>query len=311
MKIEMIRQLVDMMPPANGLYRNNPVIDPGLDWKDTLLSEAERDPGFPWRYVHECVSMGLTLPRCVTSEPMRLAFIYLTTRKDNDHLRTARIIRKDTYRDKATAMEIFLLRKELTLQDIALLIGIHVEAVKIYEGLFFNVRDRLDDPGFARHIAFPASRQVQFAKDYLQKTDPMSIARHFGHDGDVESVLRWIGDRPSSTVAAERSTKITQDAVCGDAAWLARAGAIHQPTYALNKTIGLLTVEAMNTSAPKSQTVGSDLSNVLTLGDGINASMIKRRDPVYMEKAVEAGDKRLKETEAFFNALKKAKAAQT
>ena len=161
MQPELIHSLVDTLPNNNGLYRTNPLIDPGIAWADMLKVYAENDPAFAWKFVNECVTLKMELPALVTSSAMRQAYDYLIHGRCSRDFKVATLLRVPNASGKQWLIRGLLIDCNFPLAETAKYMCMSLNAVHIYEELFFSVRERFDDVGYiVNHIVYPTTRQV-------------------------------------------------------------------------------------------------------------------------------------------------------
>ena len=96
------------------------------------------------------------LPPSIRDKNIRRAYRYLPGNRD-DQVETALAIRTSMESGMTrSVLQGFLCARDISLEGIASLLGLELDVVKLYEGLFFNVRGR--DGAFALNTIFSQTR---------------------------------------------------------------------------------------------------------------------------------------------------------
>ena len=237
--VEAIPQRVHIFTGAHGVHTLQRAWDcPEIH----RLARALYDPAFPWAYASAFADAKLPLPALVHEPAIREAHGYLTTGRCSDDLRGALVLRAEPLKLKRGLLEaLLLIAPAIALERIGEFTCESVGTIKIYEALFFSVRDRANDLCYRANIAYPETRQVEFQKDYLAKVDPCDLLKRAALGGDVDAVMELMGVLPSGRQLSDQEyTRIVKTKILSEAAWLAEAGLIHQPLRVFDLAVKLI-----------------------------------------------------------------------
>ena len=286
MQRETIYALLESLPDNNGLYRNNPVVDPSSDWRATRLSHAVMDPTFAWKYVNECVKLGIWHLSNLCTDPMREAYNYLAKDRCDSDFITAVAIGRAPMANQRISLEAMLISPGKEMDSIARDMCISRRTLDIYENLFFSVRDRFNDTTFINNIVFPHTKQAMLQPGYLTHTDPSTLALQFAHNGGADAAMEWMGSNQiGKPLTVEQQRQIIQNSYYAAASLLAKAGMVHGPSHALNKVSSWFVAELANSNSNKPTNIGGNgLAEVQTVGEGVLRSLRRDGEPGYTEK---------------------------
>jgi len=167
MTAKVIRELAALLPKNCGYLTRGPGrFLPG----NYAIENCVGDPRFGWNFVGAFIQSRQPFPPQVLNPELRRTFSHLHYREADEAVQTA--IAWDFPRNSQRyALNALLLCPDIALPEIAQLFGLSAEEVRVYEQLFYNVRDRLSDAGYIAKLVFPLGRSP-VTKDNLLREDP-------------------------------------------------------------------------------------------------------------------------------------------
>jgi hypothetical protein len=145
-----VRFLVEFLPEDSCYFVRNGV---GRD-RPSQHALALNDPKFGWNWSKSLFEDGLEIPWVIGHQPLLDASSYLRGAyiESMDQVLTLAGPLSTTMRNLLRGL---LICRDATLVGIADWMRLPLEVVTLYEQLFFNVRDRLDDPGYIAQLLHP------------------------------------------------------------------------------------------------------------------------------------------------------------
>jgi hypothetical protein len=179
---------------------------------------------------------------------IREAYDHATGRIQNDDILEARMFQHPRWESKRGFLEALLLLPDLRLDEVAARIGISVSVVMVYENLFWNVRDRLQDNCFMSAIAFPNTRLVEFKSDYWETANPRQLMIRSGFNGDFDAIMQIFGSRAKSDeLSVQASANSFKSCVLAEADFVIRAGGANSKMPLLETARKLIEANDKNT----------------------------------------------------------------
>ena len=201
----------------------------GIPAEVDAVARAVNDPGYGWKVIKSFADSGQALPAFVTEPALVRAYGYLRNSNDDDDVRQALVVEHSESKVRRIMLRCLLLRPEYGYAAIAERIGITEAAVLIYENLFWNLRDRMDDPIYIASLVYPQGRQVEFDPDYSRNEDPMYLALRATMNDGIEAAEELLGLRaPAAQSNTERQGQALAARIMGMASFAARMGFLHQ-----------------------------------------------------------------------------------
>jgi len=284
MNTKLIQRLLSVLPRNNGLYRLNPVVDPGPDWADTLLAYADSDPVFPWKYVSECHALGMELPVFVTSKAMHQAYDYLRYKRCSEDFQITMMFTKEPCRNRLWLIRGLLIAKDFPMEETAKALNVSLQTVKLFEELFFNVRDRINDAGYISGIVYPTTRQVQFTKHYNINEGPGELLLRVGFEAGGQEALHRAGFLAAITpMTSEQYSARIRTKIMSEADRMIHTGFVHQPSEVVRRASSYMVADAQNSNS-KPAAFSNAVELPPTCGDSILISLAKqKKEDGYLE----------------------------
>lgn len=211
-------------PPLHGRKSKNPPMPAHTRW-----AEAMNDPQWAWRVAMTHHASRESLPASLRDPSIRRAYRYLQGARDDQMAMAHALKASPECKNMRQVLQGFLCARDISLEGIALQLELDAEVVKLFEALFFNVRERGD--GFRAGVLFPETRigaVVEAEKDFddLERT-LMRIGRERGW----KDVARLVGLRPMED-EGESTESILADmerTIAANARMLVLAGHLNRP----------------------------------------------------------------------------------
>jgi len=185
MTAQVIQKLAGLLPPDCGYFAGS--LGRFLVGKCII----EMDPRFGWNFVNAFVQTGRLLPAEVLNSELQRTFYHLHYGEADEAVQTA--IAWDFPRNaQRHVLNALLLCPDVAFSEISLIFGLSEEAVRTYEQLFFNVRDRLADSGYVAHLVYPLGEVPQTEEDF-EREDPGQRFLRVAFEHGKKEVLQMAG----------------------------------------------------------------------------------------------------------------------
>lgn len=210
-------------PPVNGRKSKNPPMPAHFRW-----AEAVNDPQWGWRVAMTHHASGEPLPPSLRDTSVRRAFRYLQGARD-DQMAMAHALRTSpNCIPIRRALQGLLCSRDISLEGIASLLELDADVVRLFEALFFNVRERGD--AFRASVMFPETRIGAVIEAELDYHENDLMLMRVGRDYGWREVARAAGlismedaDESSETALAD-----LERTLAANARMLARAGHLNR-----------------------------------------------------------------------------------
>jgi hypothetical protein len=145
-----IRFLVAFLPEDSRYFAQNGVVGdrPGQ------LALALNDPKFGWNFLRALKQDGMELPLVIDHLQLQEANGYLRGAYD-DAMDESLVLAGPQNTTMRNLLKALLICRDVTLENIANWMELPLEVVRIFDQLFFNVRDRLHERGYIAQILYP------------------------------------------------------------------------------------------------------------------------------------------------------------
>ena len=150
MKRSYITMLCEFLPEDSSYFRLNGI---GRD-RASRLALALNDPKIGWNFLRGLQADGLPLPEEIGYLPLMQANAYLYG-ANNEAMDMALCLLHPENTTTANLLKGLLISRDVTLENIGAFMKLPFEVVRLFHELFFNVRDRLDEPGFLAQLLNP------------------------------------------------------------------------------------------------------------------------------------------------------------
>jgi hypothetical protein len=270
-----IIELVDSIPFKSTIYTEP--ADRGISTSDVVINRrahAIHDPAFAWHFAQAFVQLRQPLPAMVQEQCIKTAFEHLLNRSNNDSINEALVFQHPKWTNKRGFLEALLLLQDLRLDEVAAHTGLTVSSVMTYEGLFWNVRDRLKEEFYMSELCFPETRIVEYRSDYWDTVGPRELMLRAAFNGDLETILQIFGTRtPREEKSAEVTAKKVKESIMAEAHFVVRAGGGSSKVAVLDAARKM--IAATEKFAAPSQGLGDDIVGLTAIGLTAGESILK------------------------------------
>lgn len=203
---DIISKLVDNLPESSQLYLGSDYSGSkgSTDLRLHRRSKASMDPRFPWAYVMDHIRRDEPLPAIVDLydlEYLTDAYCFQEGFVENDDLMRAMMWLQPEFDNFRGCLEACLLLRDTSLEQIAEHFRINIDSLRLYERLFYSVRDRLDDVTFFGPQHVPHTHAALQDDSYWRYASAATIMKHAAVTlgGGMENALLVFGatDLPS------------------------------------------------------------------------------------------------------------------
>ncbi|MGZ4963649.1 MAG: hypothetical protein ACXWC8_13930 [Limisphaerales bacterium] len=230
-------------------FPSHPKVDTYLGPIGDRNLRALSNPKIGWYIAHAFVDVGKEMPSCIHFDYIRRAYRLLKYSNRDDTIRQALELLTPINRRRADIIDALLLCRESKFDQIAKLTNLPVETIKAYEMLFFNVKDRLDDPLYMASLAYPETRLSMF--DDQPAPAPNQLLR-IAYDYGMDDVLFMAGMKSISDLPDEMTSVAgLEKQLIQNAAIVARYGAMNAKSLPAVDRVKALLVAAKGAPAPE------------------------------------------------------------
>ena len=233
MNTNAVRETFRLLPADSVAYRANPPILGRKPVNQTMaahprLAEMMNDPQWAWRIAQAYYLSQEPLPAALRDLNVRRAYFYLRGARD-EPVAVAHGIRTSlAYGNTRAVLQGLLCAPDISIEGIASWLGLAPEVVRLFEGLFFNVRGRA--AAFAMNQIFPQSRigAVAEAEKGYDEVDLMLM--RVGRDYGWKEVARLAGLIPLEDATESPDTLLAdmEKTIAANARMLTRAGHLNR-----------------------------------------------------------------------------------
>jgi hypothetical protein len=228
MTTQAVHESVRLLPPDSVAYgpKTQP-LEAHQRW-----AAGVNDPHWAWRIAFGYYQSQEPLPPSIRDQNIRRAYRYLQGNRD-DQMAMALAIRISM--ESGMIREVLqglLCARDISLEGIASLLGLDPDVVSLFEGLFFNVRNR--EVTFALNTIFPQTRLGAVREAELDYNEVDLTLMRAGRDYGWKDVARLAGlltiedgDESPETMLAD-----VEKTIAANARMLARAGHLNRPNSA-------------------------------------------------------------------------------
>lgn len=278
MNTSAVHESVRLLPADSVAYRAHPPIF-GRKTKNeplaahTRWAEATNDPQWAWRIAQGYQLSREPLPSSIQDETVRRAYFYLRGDRD-DQMAIAHGIRTSLeYGMVRSALQGFLCARDISLEGIASQLGLDPEVVRLYEGLFFNIRNR--EATYGLNQLFPLTRLGAVVAAELGYNETDLTMMRAGSEHGWQDVARLAGLIPIAEADESPETMLAdvEREIAANARLLARAGRLNcKDAPGIQHAKSLLLRAKQQTAAEQN----TDADDRLGLGSfGMKASVLE------------------------------------
>jgi len=163
-----------------------PFRHPGARTREAREECSLADPAFGARFVLAIHELNIPLPDWLHEDSVRHAYQYVHHGIERPHVLEAYRLAGPASSGLAAVVDGMLVSLDTPLERVSELLGRQVETLRDYADLFFNVRDRADDPAYLANIVYPGTRLAG-----LDASNPPGVRQQFlqaGYEQGAEQV---------------------------------------------------------------------------------------------------------------------------
>lgn len=201
-----IVRMARLMPEGCTYLRSLPlapkVAEPAIGGLVDRLVFCTNDPEFGFRFVQAHVERGVSMDPIFTEESLHLAYNYLTRAcTEEQEFLTAYAFHMWHPHGAVLGnlMRAHLICPDISYHQISQTLKVPVAAVRLFEELFFNVRDRMDEPAYINQVVFPETRMPVMRPGYGEQEDPHRIILRLAYDHGIQPAMAVSGQRSAMT----------------------------------------------------------------------------------------------------------------
>lgn len=236
----------------------------------TRYSCSINDPKLGWKFVKTFVETKKRFPEVVANQDLWSAYWFETDDGYNWDILDALCLEQPQHFLARNFVQAFLLDKEKSLEDISEQLGIREPVLRAYANLFWNVRDRFNEPLYIGSLVYPEGRQVELIDKYLLQEDLRLLMLRAGYNHNIETVM-YIGGLPTGFLsefnAAETSQRL-ESSIMNNAVLLARLGGLNNYNPSINNARSIIAASKLSGKDEKPTDMLSDMSSQ-TMGESI------------------------------------------
>jgi hypothetical protein len=236
--------------------------------KTAQAAFALNAPDFGWHYVRFWLDAQLNLPSMVNQHSIYLMFMHFAGCLIKDELPQTLELREPNSTFTRIAVEAYSLCRDLQMSQIPDRVKIREQVLRIYYDLFFNVRNRFDEPLYVAQIVYPETRLADLRADGF---DPQNIRQNLfriAYEYGSEALECKLGTRirQFSPAVIEKLAAGLEGRIMSNARTVARLGGLNsqQAAPALRLATGLL--RSMREQGQPPNTFSDDVAGLGAVG---------------------------------------------
>lgn len=208
----------------------------GVEPKVARFILAYRDLSFGWKFAKWCADRGRRLPDFIfrnVPEVFR-AWLYITNPRKfaDEHLVQALALTTSEMHGENQLVRSLLVSRDTGLKEAARHLRWPVKTLQLYEALFFNVRDRIDDILYMRRVVFGNSsgRMADYLRKEFSMGDANSLMMRAGYENGAKELmfLAGAGDNPYDTLSSAEQAQRLEKTIMAVGIVQASAGFMNQ-----------------------------------------------------------------------------------
>jgi hypothetical protein len=239
MRIQRVKELLELLPAESPYITRIPheLSTRGVPREVDLHAYAENDPRFGWGFVSSCVALQRALPSTITEPELVRPYVHLAYELSDPEAQLAIGLELDRADHRRILLRCGLLLPQYSYSALAQRLGLSESAVRIFEALFWNVRDRLADRIYIASLVYPESRQVELLPGYYRNESRMFLAlRATWKSGSLEAAEEFLGGKESNT----QDPSLWSRELLSTMDLLLKVGLVHQSLHIFRQGLALL-----------------------------------------------------------------------
>jgi hypothetical protein len=158
-------------------------------------------------------------------------------------------------------------------EKVAYVLGLDPEVVALYESLFFNIRDRIEEHMLLASLVYPETRVKDMGESNSPGVDVKGTLLKIGYDHGLDEVLGMAGVRGVTAMGSTTTLiKDFEQVLMANALTMAKLGYTNSPNIAINHAKQLL---AAAKQGGDSDVQDSDALGAQSIGESVVAEVMK------------------------------------
>ena len=291
MTFDRIQELSQYIPDESNYYNEILGHTKQLTTVNKFL-RSYKDLSFGYHIIKALCDSNMPLPATIDEEELYDAYQFLRYNAYKPDVVFAISLTHPSNKSMEDVIKAFLITDE-TFEKLSNITGIPQNVLKVYEKLFFNVRDRKNEALFIANTVYPDTRMVEIMDNYAKNEDFGKMLLRSAYNNGLEDAMYFSGLKAESfvnsdqTLAVEMAQKL-ETAIMANAYFLARNGYLNQKHSGIGHAKGLL-IAAKQSGQDNSK---EDIEGLGALGDTMMSELLvvkgdDMRNKLEMYKAIE------------------------
>lgn len=283
MTFERIRDLISYLPDTSSYFREVLNYTQQVTAVNKFMC-AYKDLSFGYKFIKALIKDNIRLPATVNEPYLRdLYFFEKFGDVNNDSVIFALGLHHPSSRNMEETVKAFLITDE-SFSKIASITGISEDALRCYEQLFYNIKDRKHEALFIANHVYPQTRMVELQDDYVKTESFGQLILRSAYNNGIEDAAYFAGLKMANSVLNEKSSAVSatqlESAIMANAHFLVKNGYINQRHNGISSAKGLL-IAAKQGGA---ETMESDAEGLSSLGESIWDAIKDIKGPEIQQK---------------------------
>lgn len=272
-----LQDLIQYALPANSPYYA--ALRGCLALRETVplaerLAIGMNDPMFCWNVANAYVKADAPLPKNLEEYWFHEAYNYLRGSQSNLALAQAHALTFRANQPTYNLLKALLICRDCQVQEIERWTGLPGAAIRAFDQVFFNVRDRLDDRPYISALIYPNGRAATQKPGYLEQETEQQLLLRLACEYGYREVLYVAGITPKRLEGdpAAPAAQEVESALMENARTLVRQGAANAAEApGLKRAQALLLVAKKTTEPPL---YGDEVMGLGALSSSLGLSLV-------------------------------------
>lgn len=243
MTFDRIQELITYLPD-NSIYFDDIQSIDAQTLSINKFIKSYKDLAFGYHFVKTLVDSKIELPLTVDEEAIIDTYKFLKFNIFNPDIVFAISLTHPTNKSMEDTLKAFLISDE-PYSKLSKITGLKEDIIKIYEQLFFNIRDRKQEALFIANTVYPDTRLVEIADNYTKNEDYGKLLMRSAYNNGIEDAAYFSGLKSDSFItsdinsSAEMAQKL-EVAIMANGYFLARNGYLNTKSSGITHAKGIL-----------------------------------------------------------------------
>jgi hypothetical protein len=212
---------------------------------------AGNDPALGAKFVDSFLELRRPLPESIHESEILRAYAYRRFGNPDPNVAAAFALEKESDKRRRILIRCLLLRPEYSYDTIGKKMGCSVDSVRLYEKLFWPVRDQ--DELFIASLVFPQTRRCELEEGYAQNETEENLAYRAALRYGMEAVEVLLGFKKNMIMneTTQQMAETLMRDILANAKYLSHLGLLNQDSPGWKKTLAVLRL--VNSGRARSQ----------------------------------------------------------